>query len=216
MHTRDFFYNNYKNHPEQVLARIAGEYSKLTPEAQEALRDILKEKGMDEVLAGIKIPEVVPGKLGHLTREEVRRLINTRLASGESIDLIKSDLRDKGVDIYKFSSSESEVDEKIEKRTSELLHQGKSKVETEQVLLKEYNITPESRQSQQERLKTNGAGLIIIGGVLLLITLPLAAVILQSSKHYSPQYYWGVPISVFVLMLGIKKRMTWKRMNRQD
>ena len=92
-------------------------------------------------------------------------MINKRLGAGESIDVIKADLRDKGVDIYKFSSAEGEVDEKIDKRMNELLQERNRKWKLSKFCRRNLML-PEGIQSQQKRIKSDGTGLIIIGGVL--------------------------------------------------
>lgn len=212
MHTREFFYNNYKNHPEQVLQRIAGEYGKLTPQAQEALRDVLKERGLDELLSTLKVEEEKEN-LSQLTKDEVRRLINGRLAAGENIDRVKMDLRDKGVDIFQFAMVESSEEEQIDERMISLQKEGKSKIEIESAIRKEYNRTPEAVKAQQERMQSNGAWFIIVGAVILLITLPLAAVIIQSNEHYDAKLLLGIPVGIVLLVIGIRKRRAAQKLN---
>jgi len=216
MHTRDFFYDNYKNHPEPVLKRIAGEYSKLTPEAQQALRDVLAEKGYDELLAGIQSVEQKKENLSKLNAEEVRRLVNKRLANGESIDLIKVDLQDKGVNIYQFGIEETKAEEKIEERMVSLQKDGKSAEEIQQAIRKEFRLTEEAAKAVPEKMQSAGAGFIIIGGVLLLISVPLAAVILQSDAHYSKQFLFAVPAGIALLIFGLRKRRAAQKLLAQQ
>lgn len=212
MHTREFFYNNYKNHPEQILQRIAGEYGKLTPQAQEALRDVLKERGLDELFSSLKVEEEKEN-LSQLTKDAVRRLINARLTAGENIDRVKMDLRDKGVDIFQFAMVESNEEEQIDERMISLQKEGKSKIEIESAIRKEYNRTPEAVKAQQERMQANGAWFIIVGAVILLITLPLAAVIIQSSEHYDAKLLLGIPAGIGLLVIGIRKRRAAQKLN---
>ena len=212
MHTREFFYNNYKNHPEQILQRIAGEYGKLTPQAQEALRDVLKERGLDELFSSLKVEEEKEN-LSQLTKDAVRRLINARLAAGENIDRVKMDLRDKGVDIFQFAMVESNEEEQIDERMISLQKEGKSKIEIESAIRKEYNRTPEAVKARQERMQSNGAGYIVVGAVILLIALPLAAVIIQSSEHYDAKLLLGIPVGIVLLVIGIRKRRAAQKLN---
>lgn len=207
MHNRDFFYNNYKNHPEPVLKRIAGDYDKLTPEAQEALRDVLREKKMDELLNTLEKQETVRGSLSHLTADEVRILINKRLAAGESAELIKVDLRDKGVSIYNMSMQESRSEENIDRRFMELQKEGKSKAEIEEKLKEEFNLSENQTAKIPERMKSSGTGFIVGGGVLLMIGIPFFMVTVQTGKSRDSKLpLILVATGLGLLILGIMKR----------
>ncbi len=207
MHSRDFFYGNYKNHPESTLKRIAGEYSKLTPEAQEALRDVLKERGLEEMISHITPKTESKGDLSHLSADDVRILINQRLEKGENPEKIKIDLKERGVNLYNMSLYESRSEENIERRFMELQSQGKSKVEIEHILKEEFNLDKMHSAKIPERMRATGAGLIVAGGVCLLIGLPMTAVALQAKVRAD----FKLPVLVLVagiilLSWGIRKR----------
>src|ERR1044072_5762418 len=167
MHSRRFFYDNYKNHPEPVLKRIAGEYDKLTPHAQEALRDVLQEKNMTELLAGLHAKPEKKESLAHLSADEVRVMINLRLDRGEKLEVIKMDLQDKGVSIFNLSLQENKKEEEIDQRFIELQREGKSKAEIEAQLKKEFNLSDKTTREIPERMRSNGTGLIVTGALLL-------------------------------------------------
>lgn len=207
MHTREFFYDNYKNHPEPVLKRIAGEYSKLTAEAQEALRDVLRERKLENLLSEVEVQEQKKNSLAHLTADEVRILINKRLEQGENLEIIKMDLRSQGVNIYKMSLEESRSEENIDRRFMELQAEGKSKAEIEHALKEEFKIDKETSTKIPERLRATGAGLLVAGGVCLLIGVPMTAVVLQSKMR--PDFKFPaflVVAGIILLSWGIKKR----------
>lgn len=217
MHTREFFYNNYKNHPEPVLRRIAGEYGKLTPQAQEALRDVLREKKLQDLLAALEVKEEKKSSLAHLSADEVRALINSRLERGENIEFIKMDLRDQGVNIYKMSMEESRSEENIERRFMELQSQGKSKIEIDAKLKEEFKLSGEQAAKVPERMRSNGSGLIGAGVLLLLIGIPLIAVTMQTPGRHNIGYIGAaVGAGLGMLILGIRKRMIAARFLRES
>jgi hypothetical protein len=210
MHTREFFYDNYKNHPEATLKRLTGEYSKLNPHAQEALRDVLRERKMDELLASLTVQEEKKKKdLSHLNADEVRELINKRLSAGESPEIIKMDLRSKGVNLYEMSMQESRNEENIERRFMELQSEGKSKAEIDAKLKVEFNLDKEHAAKIPERMRGTGAGLIVAGGVMLMVGLPFLAVVMQ--EHGARRGDVKIPFllvgaGVALLAWGIQKR----------
>lgn len=207
MHTRDFYYGNYKNHPEPVLKRIVGDYSKLTPEAQEALRDVLRERNMEELLTSLESKAVNKNSLAHLSADEVRVLINQRLEQGESAEKIKADLRDKGVNIFHMSMLESRSEENIERRFMELQKEGRTKMEIEAKLKEEFNISKEQATKIPDRMRATGSGLIVAGGVLLMIGAPFLAVMIQEEER-DLKYPIALTIAGVVLLVwGIQKRM---------
>jgi hypothetical protein len=207
MHTRDFFYDNYKNHPEPVLTRIAGEYPKLTAEAQEALRDVLRERGMDELLATLESTEEKKKDLSHLTADEVRALINRRLEQGEKPELIKMDLRDKGVNLLDMSLQESRSEENLERRFMELQKEGKTKIEIEAKLKEEFNLSKTQSAKIPERLRSTGTGLIVAGGVLLMTGAPFLAVLIADGEENLKLPLLMTGSGIVLLAWGIRKRM---------
>jgi hypothetical protein len=208
MHTKDFFYDNYKNHPEHVLKRITGEYEKLTVPAQEALREVLRERKMEELLSSLEVKEEKRNSLAHLSADEVRLLINSRLERGESIEVIKMDLREEGVNIYKMSMEESRSEENIDRRFMELQSEGKTKEEIDRRLKEEFKLTGEQAAKVPERMRSNGSGLIGAGLLLLIIGLPFLAVIFQTPGRPKLGYVaTGVGTGIGFLIMGIRKRM---------
>lgn len=207
MHTRDFYYGNYKNHPEPVLKRIAGDYSKLTAEAQEALRDVLRERNMEELLTSLETKTVSKNSLAHLSADEVRVLINQRLEQGESAERIKVDLRDKGVSIFNMSMLESRSEENIERRFIELQKEGRTKMEIEAKLKEEFNISKEQATKIPDRMRATGSGLIVAGGVLLMIGAPFLAVMIQEEPRELKLPLLLTIAGVILLIWGIQKRM---------
>lgn len=217
MHTRDFFYDNYKNHPEHVLTRIAGDYKKLTPVAQEALRDVLRERKMDELLASLEKEDKKKGSLSHLTPDEVRAMINARLDQGEKIDFIKADLRDRGVNVFDLSLQESKQEEAIEERFIQLQKEGKSKNEIDQALKKEFNLPGKDAAKIPEKMYSNGSWLIVVGAVLLMVTLPMLLVLVQDRRLGADIKLpaAGVVAGVILLFTGIRKRMVAQKFIKQ-
>lgn len=217
MHSRDFFYDNYKNHPEHVLQRIVGDYKKLTPEAQEALHDVLRERSLDDLLSSLVTEEKKKQDLTHLSPHEIRAIINTRLDRGEKIEIIKADLQEKGVKAFDLAMKEGQAEEKIEERFIELQKQGKSKSEIDQQLKQEFSLPGKEAAKIPEKMRSSGTGLIVAGGVLLLICLPLLAVAMQSRGHYDLKYpVIGAGAGIGCLILGIRKRLIAAKFIRES
>lgn len=208
MHSREFYYDNYKNHPEHVLKRIAGDYRKLTPEAQEALRAVLRDRNMNDLLSSLVTEEKRKQDLSHLSPHEIRAIINTRLDRGEKIEIIKADLQEKGVKAFDLAMKEGQAEEKIQERFIELQKQGKSKSEIDQKLKEEFSLPGKEAAKIPEKMRSSGTGLIVAGGVLLMICLPLLAVAMQSRGHTDLKYpLIGAGAGIGCLILGIRKRM---------
>jgi hypothetical protein len=208
MHTREFFYDNYKNHPEPTLKRIAGEYSKLTPEAQEALRDVLRERKLESLISEVAIQEEKKNSLAHLSADEVRVLINSRLEQGENLEIIKMDLRQRGVNIYKMSLEESRSEENIDRRFMELQAEGKTKEQIDRKLKEEFRLSDEQATKVPERMRSNGSGMLGAGLLMLIIFVPWFLVIIQTPGRHQVGYIAvGVGAGLGFLIMGIRKRM---------
>lgn len=199
-----------------MLKRIAGDYSKLTPEAQEALRDVLRERNLEELLTSLETKTVSKNSLAHLSADEIRVLINQRLEQGESAERIKVDLRDKGVSIFNMSMLESRSEENIERRFIELQKEGRTKTEIEAKLKEEFNISKEQATKIPDRMRATGSGLIVAGGVLLMIGVPFLAVMIQEEPRELKLPLLLSIAGVVLLVWGIQKRMAAAKFIREN
>lgn len=217
MQSRNYYYDNYKNHPEPVLRRLAGEFSKLTPFAQEALRDVLRERNMENLIPSVDAQQQKKDSLAHLSAEEIRAIVNVRLDRGEKIDIIKADLTARGVNIYEWSTRESRQEEAIAERFIQLQKEGKTKIEIDAQLQKEFNLSPKQATKVPEQLKSNGAWLIVAGGVLLMVSAPMLAVLLQETVRPNLKLpAAGVAAGIGLLIVGIRKRMAAQKFLREN
>ena len=218
MHSKGFFYENYKSHPEAVLKRIAGDYGKLTPEAQEALQQVLRERSMEDVLAGLAKQEIKKSSLSSLSHAEIRSMINMRLARGEKPERIKADLADRGVNLLEFSQQESEAEQAIEDRFVELQQSGKTKEQIDQQLRNEFKLSKNQSTEIPDKIKSNGAWFIVAGAVVLMISAPMLAVGLQNNLS---KFELKLPLLLTVagavlLILGLRKRIASAKFIRQS
>lgn len=212
MHPKEFFYDNYKNHPAHTLQRIAGEYAKLTPQAQEALRDVLKEREMHDLLATLDKEAEQKPSLAHLRPEEIRVMINARLDRGEKLEVIKADLQEQGVNIYDLSLQETRKEEEIEERFIELQRRGKTKKEIDAQLKKEFDLSEKDTQKIPERMHSTGAWYIVAGALLLLMCIPFLLVVAQTpGRHEIGWLIGGVGGGAGLLALGVRKRVAAQR-----
>jgi uncharacterized membrane protein len=218
MQNRNYYYDNYKNHPEPVLRRLAGEFGKLTPFAQEALRDVLRERNMEDLIPSAEQQQKKKESLAHLSAEEIRAIISSRLDRGEKIDIIKADLTERGVNIYEWSTRESRREEAIAERFLQLQKEGKSKIDIDAQLQKEFNLSAKETTKVPEQLQSNGAWLIVVGAVLLMVCGPLLAVVLQEGD--GPRQLRipsaGLVVGIALLIMGIRKRMAAQKFLREN
>lgn len=209
MLTREFFYDTYLNHPETTLKKLAGEYQKLNPQAQIALREVLTERNLEDILALLKEEETKKTSLAHLSTAEIRALIHSRLDKGEKAETIKADLEARGVTIFDLSYKEIQEEDAVKSRFVELQREGKTKSEIDVQLKEEFNLSGKEPQKIPDAVYSNGAWLIVIGAVALLIGLPMGMVTMESKiepKDYSlPVLLVGA--GALLLVIGLVKRM---------
>lgn len=212
MHSKESFYTNYRNHPEPTLKRITGEYAKLNPLAQEALRDVLRERNLNDLLATLEKKEETKTSLAHLRPEEIRAMINARLDRGEKLEVIKADLQEQGINIYDLSLQETRKEEEIEERFIELQRRGKTKKQIDEQLQKEFNLSNKDTQKIPERMHSTGAWFIVAGALLLMICIPFLLVIAQTpGRKDISLLVGGIGGGAALLALGVRKRMAAQR-----
>jgi hypothetical protein len=206
MLTREQFYSNYIGRSEDALASLVKEMDKLTPEAQSALNDVLRERNLTSLLPKEKPSQPKSASLAHLNADEIRAIINRRLDSGEKLESIKVDLQSRGVDLLKIIAQEGEKTEAIDERVIELQSQGKTEEEIAGQLKKEFGISKEEAAKLPEQVKSRGAGLIAAGVLILIIAIPYAAVMLQNAEHMNGYFLALIPAGIGLLIAGWRRK----------
>ena len=102
------FYEIMKKHPDaKLLDIVTNRRSDYEPDALDAAQQVLDERGVKWELPQEQFKDYEP-------IENLRDEIAQRLAAGENIEQIKSQLKEeKGIDVFEYAEREQEAEEKI-------------------------------------------------------------------------------------------------------
>lgn len=126
---------------------------------------------------------------------ELKKQIEDRLESGESIESIKANLKDDGINIFDIINDENEVNEKAFDYISYLKQKGVGEKEIDEKLKKTFSMEKEDSEMLKIQLKKKGNQNLIIG-----YSISIIALLLIITSFVGNRVTIGV---IFVLAIGI-------------
>jgi hypothetical protein len=103
MYENPYFKKMNANSDAKLLEIVEGFRDKYNPEAIAAAEEVLCSRNVSFLK-----PEIETDEVEVLTIEELRGQIANRLAKGENIQVIRADLKTKGVDIFEYADQDQE------------------------------------------------------------------------------------------------------------
>ena len=166
--------DSYKKMSDDKLKLIVIELDNLIVEAipilqQELLNRNLKEEVLvvTNFLLNLKENQNI---YENLSVGELQEIIDERLNSGESIESIKTDLEDNGVNIFEIFNTDSKEREEIYKNISYLKDLGYTEEEVSRELKSEFPLEESEAKRLQYELKSKGKKRLIFGYSTVFIT----------------------------------------------
>ncbi|BDD08266.1 hypothetical protein FUAX_06980 [Fulvitalea axinellae] len=124
--------------------------------------------------------------ISDLSKKELQLMISERLQSGESIESIKIDLKDSGINIYEtVDEDEKKIKDKAFSYITDLRQQGLKEDVINKKLEEELSLNEEDSENMKAQLKERGKQNILIGALLAIVG-GVAVAISLSSKGKLP------------------------------
>ena len=166
--------DNYKNMSDDKLKLIVTELDSLIVEAIPILQQELLNRNLkEEVLVVTNFllnPKENQNIYENLSVGELQEIIDERVNSGESIESIKIDLEENGVNIFEIFNTDSKEREKIYKNISYLKDLGYTEEEVSKELKSEFPLEESEAKRLQYELKSKGKKRLIFGYSTVFIT----------------------------------------------
>jgi hypothetical protein len=155
---------NYQRLSTDELIRIAAAPAALAPEAIPLLqKELIARNHPEEALALTRFLLDGPLRLSFLSVEELQKLVFERLESGESIESIKIDLKENGIDIFNIINAESGEMEKAFDYMLSLKDQGLDDTEVKEKMQETFSIDENATEVLHAQFKKRGWQNLVIG-----------------------------------------------------
>lgn len=197
--------DNYRELSTQELINIAKEPDGLEIDVIPLLQKELINR--NEPAAALALTNfLINGSERELTRRELKEQAYQRIESGESIESIKLDLKDKGVDIFDAVYDDNKRNAKRTQYLMALKEQGLDEMEINEKLQKEFSITEAEADILQAEMKAKGRQNQIIGVTMVLVSVAviIAAMAMGGSIGVGGIFILG--IGIWRIAEGAKQR----------
>lgn len=193
----------YKNLPDGKLIQLYKEKSTLNPLAVTVLTEELEQRHLLETL-NTSEPEK---ELYQFKDNELEEFVKARLADGESIESIRLDLLDHGVDIKKDLKVNLVLEQEIMDAHLNQSLEGKSKSEVYEDLKSKYNIDDKEIERIKAAQKPTGILYLLAGIFMILMAVTSGGLfVYYTSMDQPPARYLLTSFTFFVLAYkSIKK-----------
>jgi len=165
--------DNYKKISDDKLKLTVTELDSLNIEVIPILQQELLNRGLEEevlVVTNFLLNSKENQNIyENLSVGELREIIDERLNSGESIESIKIDLKDNGIDIFDIFDGDSKEREKVYENISYLKELGYTEEEINKELKSEFSLEESDGKRLQYELKSKGKMRLIFGYSIVFI-----------------------------------------------
>ena len=173
---------NYRRLSTDELIRIAGEPEVLNPEAIKLLqRELIARNHSEEALALTEFLLNGSRRLSFMSLEELQKVVFERLGSGESIESIKIDLKENGIDILDIINAEGKEREKAFDYMLELKKLGLDDAEVKEKMQETFSIDEGDSEVIHAQFKKRGWQNLVIG--IALVGIIGLLMVLSSNGH---------------------------------
>jgi len=198
--------DNYKSMSVDELLNLSKKPQDLRLEVIPILqKELINRKKNQEALALtdflIKSRENEKPRYKDLSSVELRKLIDTRLDSGQSLESIKIDLKDEGINVFDIINEDEKLRDKAFDYITQLKQQGLEDKEIDQKLKENLSLDKADSEMLKVQLKKKGRQNLIFGYSLTII----AAILIMVSISLGG----NVTISAIVIVcIGIWRIIT--------
>ncbi len=167
--------NNYSNLSNKQLVELIDKPKILRPEVIDLLKSELTLRGLTEELAILNENIEFEAFQNELIEnpDKAREYVQTRLKNGHSIEEIRLDLKELGLNVFELLSDEIIEVESKNYIYQELKDEGLNQVQIEEVLETEFNYSTEEQQQLKEIIRKRGRLYVTLGVFMAIIGLLL-------------------------------------------
>lgn len=119
-----------------------------------------------------------------LSLKEIRQMVQDRVNSGESMESIKIDLKENGIDVFEILKEDHQFQEKVFHSITQMKQDGATSIEIDEHLEKAYNLEKADAVKLKSDLKIKGKRNKNIGFALILVSFIIGSYIIIKDDRY--------------------------------
>ena len=199
--------DNYKRLRTEELIQIAKSPEQLQVEIIPHLQAELFNRNKKE--EAILLSEYLvkrPKPLSELSKKELTEMIKERVDSGESLESIKLDLKDNGVDMFDLLETHNQVQGKVFDYLTSLKEDGLNETEIDEKLKSRFSLDENEADVLKRQLRAKGKQNLIIGYSLVIIMGILSILTLGSGGYVGIGGILLIGIGIWRIVEGYRQR----------
>jgi hypothetical protein len=170
MNNLNHIIENYKRLPTEELIEIAKSPEQLELEIIPHLQsELFNRNKKEEALLLSEYLIKRPKSVAELNKEELTEMIKERVDSGELLESIKLDLKDKGVDLFNLLQVQNQLQGKALDYLTSLKEEGMDEAEIDEKLKSRFSLNENEADVLKRQLRAKGKQNLVIGYTLVII-----------------------------------------------
>jgi hypothetical protein len=207
MKNLNFIIENYKGLSTPELLQIASDPSSLEVEVIPHLQAELLNRGKQEEALQLSTYLIQkPKEYKTLSRDELAKIVQDRLDSGEPLESISLDLKDQGINVFDILQNESTLKDKQFDYLVSLKDDGLDESAINEKMKGTFNLTEEEADIINRQLKNKGRYNLIIGYSLVIISVIIILAALGSGGSIGFGAVLLVAIGLWRILEGHRQR----------
>jgi len=170
-------------------------------------KELLHRKKEEEaiMLSEYLIAANSKANLAHLSDDELRQYINDRIQQGESIDAIRIDLKESGINIFDIIEAENKQRDEAFDFITDLKQKGYEEYEVDSKIKEKYSLQQDEVEDLHVQRNKSGRMNMVFGVVIVVVAL----ILLPGAIEYSNRRFAGaiclVAFGVWQIYYGYQK-----------
>jgi hypothetical protein len=201
----DYIRDNYKRMSDDKLILLSKKPQDVSTQAITLLQKELFDRGLSD--EGLDLTDYLIGtnKKRTITKElsqvELKQLIAERIASGESLENIKLDLKAEGINILEIVDEEIELKDKALDYITHLKTEGYADSEIDEKLKETFSIENDEAHRLKIELRKKGKKNLVTGGILVVLSVLAFVLFLASGRIFLGAVVFFSP-GIFLIYKG--------------
>jgi hypothetical protein len=205
MENLDLIIENYKRLSDEELIRKANDPGSLRPEIIPHLQSELSRRNRDD--AASLLTEYLTNKpkaYKDYSEDEMLEMIHQRITNGESMEHIKIDLKDSGINILDYFGASRSYEQRTMGYIAGLKEEGYDEAEIDERIKTEFELSPEETDLLKNDVRKKGRNNITIGLIMVIVFGVLSIILYSVRNQFSKLFIILIIAGIALIIKGNK------------
>lgn len=197
----------YKELHTEKLVQLAKEAHMLRPEVIPLLKTELIRRGEEKIAFELDSPTAAGINFENISLQEIQELVAQRLEMGESIESIRIDLSDNGINVVDLFNKEGKIREEAFEHIASSTGSGVDDSTLNKNLKEKFDLETDKVEELKAEMRSRANFYTILGSIITLISFMLLIVSIGGEGIRLRNVFIAFGIGIFLIIKGVRQNI---------